>query len=242
VLGLGRVFLSARWRTDRAAVGVLLLAAASVAVAMWQYSLTALGTDQGRLLYPAVAPLVLLWVLGLWAWLPMRWERWGAAGLVLASVALGLYGLWGVIVPAFAPPAPAPAAEWQAAAQEPVQFGDLELVGWDLAEKPVLYWRVGQPAEDLRTELRVVAEDGGEVWAWKRAPGAGRWSTDRWPPGVVVRDEYRVRWPEWAGPGRYRVEVGVRPYDGELLAPVRAGTPPVSTTNATLFLGWIQKR
>lgn len=241
MLGLGRVWLSARWRTDGAAVGVLLLAVASVAVAMWQYSLTALGTDQGRLLYPAVAPLVLLWVLGLWVWLPVRWERLGAAGLVLASAALGLYGLWGVIVPAFAPPAPAPAEEWQTAAQEPVQFGDLELVAWDLAEEPVLYWRVRQPAKDLRTELRVVAEDGREAWAWKRSPGAGRWSTDRWPPGVVVRDEYRVRWPEWAGPGRYRVEVGVRPYDGELRSPLQEGKPVLPADTSLLFLGWIQR-
>ena len=65
-----RVCLAARWRWARTSAALLLLAAGSVAVAMWQYSLTALGTDQGRLLYPAVAPLVLLWVLGLWAGCP----------------------------------------------------------------------------------------------------------------------------------------------------------------------------
>ena len=242
LLGLGRVFLDARWRSARVSVVLLLLAAGSVAVAMGQYSLTALGTDQGRLLYPAVAPLVLLWVLGLWVWLPPRWGRPATAGLVLASAALGVYGLWGVIVPAFAPPGPVQAAERQAAAQEPVQFGDLELVGWDLAAEPVLYWRVRQPAGDLRTELRVVAEDGGVVWAWKRAPGAGRWSTDRWPAGAVVRDEYEVRWPEWVAPGRYRVEVGVRPVDGELLAPLRAGEAVIPAENPVMFLGWLEKK
>ena len=87
----------------------------------------------------------------------------------------------------------------------------------------------------------------GRGGGWRRGvgveacAGAGRWSTDRWPVGAVVRDEYRVGWPEWAGPGRYRVEVGVRPYDGELLAPERAGKTVAAPDNLVLFLGWLEK-
>ncbi len=67
--------------------------------------------------------------------------------------------------------------------------------------------------------LRVVAADGTLVWEWHRSPGAGRWSTDHWPQGTLVRDAYSIRWPEWAGQGEYLVEIGLQPYGGELILP-----------------------
>jgi hypothetical protein len=200
---------------------LLALAAGGVALVMARYSLIALGTDQGRLLYPAVAPLVILWTGGLLWWAPPRFERSAALLLVGAMAALGIYGLLGVVRPAFAPPeAPSPAAVESARAAEPIRIGDLILMGWELDETPTLYWQAGAaPTEDYRVTLRVVAEDGALVWEWSRSPGAGRWSTDRWPAGAVVADVYAIGWPDWAGSGRYRVEVGVRPFGGDLIAP-----------------------
>ncbi len=232
--GAGMVWTAIRPRVrgERFAVGLLALAAVLTALGIWQYSLTALGTDQGRLLYPAVGALAGLLALGWLAVIPPRWEMRAAAALTLLSLALGLYGLLGVIRPAFAPPASAGGRPQQAAtsdsAVEPQQaatsgagaavasLGELVLLGAEMDGEPILYWTAPErPTRDWRVILRVVAEDGIVVWEWKRSPGAGRYSTDRWPAGYVMRDVYRVAWPEWAGPGRYRVQVQVYAFPDE---------------------------
>jgi hypothetical protein len=228
----------------RTPVALLALAIVAVAVGIWRYSLLALGTDQGRLLFPALGPLALLLALGLAGWTPPRGGVWLGSAVVAGLGALALFGLAGVIRPAFAPPPPPTSAELAALPTPgaPVVFGELALAGWSLAETPVLFWQAEvAPAQDWRTLLRVVAEDGSLVWEWRRSPGYGRWSTDHWPQGAVARDEYAVGWPEWAGPGRYRVEVGLMPYGGKAVLP--AG--PDATINPeqrTLFLGWLERR
>ncbi len=92
----------------RPAIGLLVLSVALTALGIWRYSLLALGTDQGRLLYPAVGPLAALLALGLAAWAPrsvrLAWAL--GAALVVALALLGVYGLAGVILPAFAPGTP----------------------------------------------------------------------------------------------------------------------------------------
>jgi len=89
-------------RNERAAIALLLLSVGLTAVGIWRYSLLALGTDQGRLLYPAVGPLVALFALGLSAWAPERGRVTMGAAVVGAFALLGVYGLIGVIAPAFA--------------------------------------------------------------------------------------------------------------------------------------------
>ncbi|MFZ1753439.1 MAG: hypothetical protein WAU10_06855, partial [Caldilineaceae bacterium] len=64
-LGLARRWQGTGENRQRFSLSVLLVSVAAVAGVMWQYSQTALGTDQGRLLYPALGPLIGLWVLGL---------------------------------------------------------------------------------------------------------------------------------------------------------------------------------
>jgi hypothetical protein len=240
--GVVRLLLRRDWRAERWALALLGSAVAAVALGIWQYSLTALGTDQGRLLFPAFGPLVILLAAGLLAWLPARRQGLGALLLGGASLALGLYGLFGVIRPAFAPPAPPPAAEWQPhAAAEPLAFGELALAGYTLAQDPVLYWHAAAaPTQDWRTVLRITSEDGSLVWEWRRSPGGGRWSTDRWPQGTVVRDAYTIAWPEWAPEGRYRVEVGLQPYGGELAPPTTGGSAGTQDHPFHL-LGWIER-
>lgn len=204
----------------RAPLALLALAAAGVAAVMAQYSLIALGTDQGRLLFPAAGALAGLLGVGWLAWLPARRQGAGLAAVAALTLALSLYALLGVIRPAFAPPPSAAARLAALPARSPVVWGELELAGWTLDEGPTLYWRAREaPTEDWRTWLRVVAEDGSVMWEWRRSPGAGRWSTDRWPAGAVVADSYAIQWPDHAGPGEYRVEVGLEPFGDELLAP-----------------------
>ncbi|MFN8466857.1 MAG: hypothetical protein U0X20_14990 [Caldilineaceae bacterium] len=241
--GLVRLYLRSDWRSERWPLTLLLLAVGAVALGIWQYSLTALGTDQGRLLFPALGAFVVLLAAGLLAWLPERRLRLGATVLGTASLALGVYALVGVLAPAFAPPAAASDGEWQpAAVSAPVSFGELALIGYTLDPEPVLYWRADTaPEEDWRTVLRVTSEDGSLVWEWRRSPGAGRWSTDRWPVDSVVQDAYAVQWPDWAGPGRYRVEVGLEAYDQEPVVPQQDGKPAAAGDHPYFLLGWLKR-
>jgi hypothetical protein len=241
--GLVRLYLRRDWRGERWALSLLLLATASVALGIWQYSLTALGTDQGRLLFPALGPLAILLAAGLLAWLPAQYLGVGTAALGAASLALGLYALLGVLGPAYAPPAPVNNWEWQQGeVVEPIRFDELELIGYVLQPDPVLFWRAAQdPTQDWRTVLRVTSEDGSLVWEWRRSPAAGRWSTDRWPQSAVVRDAYAIQWPEWAGPGRYRVEVGLQPYDQQLAIPLQDGEPAADNDHPYFLLGWLER-
>jgi len=226
----------------RALLGLFLLATLSTMIVIGQYSLIALGTDQGRLLYPAVAPLLALFAGGLLAWVPAH-RQWLSVHLLIGLfLALAFYALWGVVRPAFAPPPPVAAAELaDLEAVDPILFGDLALRNWRLAENPTLYWQVRQPvAADLRVVLRVVAADGTLVWEWRRSPGSGRWSTDHWPPDIVMRDGYMIPWPEWAPAGRYLVEVGVQPFAQDLLLPQRNDQPATEAGQPFVFLGWIE--
>ncbi len=83
-----------------------------------------------------------------------------------------------------------------------------------------------------------MAEDGSLVWEWRRSPGYGRFSTDRWPAGAILRDVYTIGWPNWAGPGRYRVEVGLGPYGEALVLPPKSHTE-TTAGHPYVFLGWL---
>jgi 4-amino-4-deoxy-L-arabinose transferase-like glycosyltransferase len=227
-VGLIVNFLPRRRRMALAPLLILLLSVGGVALTMWRYSLIALGTDQGRLLYPALGAIVILFVGGLLVWLPERRQTPTGLTIVSLTALLGVFALVGVLQPAFAPPATIDAqviVEQDAGGrQQPYDFGDLSLVAWSLDDDPLLIWRTDAATEeDWRTVLRVVAADGTLIWEWQRSPGAGRWSTDHWPQGTLMPDIYAVRWPEWAVPGEYLVEIGVRPYGGELVVPAGVG-------------------
>ena len=240
VLSMAGFVRSWRRRTtdDRIAFGILGVATIGTIVGIWQYSLTALGTDQGRLLFPALGALAIFWVEGLQCWPPVRWRSRFAAALLMVLAGLGLYGLLGVIRPAMAPP-PVIDPLSLPRAVEPISFGELTLLDWSIDEKVMLYWRSEQsPTQDWRVTLRVVAEDGSLVWEWRRSPGYGRWSTDRWPAGTVVEDVYVIGWPAWAGAGRYLVEVGLQPYGGEYAPLIRDGE---AAEGAFAQLGWVER-
>jgi hypothetical protein len=233
---LGALGLLRGWMREpqvRVPVMLLTLAALSVAFGVWQYSLIALGTDQGRLLFPALGPLLILLALGMASW---PWRQWRAAAgraLVITLGLLTLYALLGVVRPAYAPPnAPSPEEVRQAHAPgTPLHFGELSLIGWTLQQNPTLYWQATQPpTQDWRTNIRVTAEDGTLVWEWRRSPGYGRYSTDKWRIDTSMRDVYEVGWPAWAGPGRYRVEVTLYPFGGE-----------PGTAFPYALLGWLEK-
>lgn len=242
--GAGLVRSWLKRRKLRLFLGLFLLASLSVAVSIWRYSLIALGTDQGRLLYPAVAPLTTLFVLGLLAWFPNRQMSKAGAGLIVGTLLLGLYGLFGVIRPNFEPPPHWIAEDMAyAPAKKTINFSELAIIDWELNEKLSLYWCAEQqPSQDWRTVVRVVSEDGRLAWEWRRSPGGGRWSTDHWPVGAVIRDDYTIRWPDWAGTGRYRVEIGLQPFGGAWVAPLNQNINNVTIEQPFTTLGWIERQ
>jgi len=204
-----------------AAVRWLVLAGAPLLVmlSMVSYSQLALGTDQGRLLFPTLAPIGLLIAAGLAAWLPTGRSRWLAPALAGVMLLAALLALQLGIRQPFAPRL-ATAAEVASAAPVQAAAGPLELVAaaWspDTGAEPslMLYWRAAQPAAaDLRVILRMYGSDGAVLWEWKRSPGAGRYSTDRWQPGQVIRDPYRI--PDEALVVLSRAEVTVYAFPDE---------------------------
>ncbi len=207
---------------------VLLLGAPVVTAAgIYSYSQTALGTDQGRLLFPALAPLALLIYAGLSAWPPSRSRRGASVAFAGFMVLVAVAALYGGLIGPYAPPSEPPADQVAAAVQVAQRVGPLELVGagWDQPGRGelTLYWRAADKTpDDLRTDLRVLGADGSVLWEWKRSPGAGRFSTDRWPPGRIVADTYRV--PEGVLAAAAAVQVGLRSFPEGPWLPV-AGLP-----------------
>lgn len=225
----------------RLALQFLLLTAAPLLmfVSILQYSGIALGTDQVRLMWPALAALA-VWagvaVTGWGDWLRARRTVPVFAGLMAA---FGLAVLLGVIRPAFGPP-----PQVQAAPTAPLaRFGALELVSVNLPSQPLaageavpvhLIWRAAAPiSTDLRPALRLVHQDGWLAAEWSHAPAGGRFSTDHWRAGDTFTDDYLVL-PQPASAGLFKVEVGVRPFGGDWWPAVGSDQPFVRLGEVTM--------
>ena len=236
-LGLLRFLAAMRTLRDWQRWGLLLLAAwlAVIFAALLRYTAVALGTDQARLLYPALASLVILFVLGLAQWLPPRRWRVSAFGLTAAGFIFSLLVLLLFLRPIYAPPKPVDGRTLASIDRASAAVFDdrLALVGHEPGElsaapgSPLhftLYWQAQQPLDaDLRSEVWVLAPDGGLVASWKRSPTGGRFSTDRWPVGSVYADDYALPLPDWLGPGEYTLVVGVREFPSEAWLPLAEG-------------------
>ncbi len=214
---------------------ILLAAPVLTALSIISYGRVALGTDQGRLLYPALAPVSLLIVAGLAAWIPRRQAAaaapaYGFIGLMSAVAVLALAA--GIILP-FAPPAQASAADMASALRVGRAFGPgLQLLalrwdpdGQDGSRALTLFWQANTAlAADLRSDLRVLDAEGNLLWEWKRSPGEGRFSTDRWPAGRITADVYRVPADKLSRAAGVTLGVASFP-DGAWLPPAGADGP-----------------
>ena len=231
---------------------LLLLAAAPLLLlaSIVQYSTIALGTDQARLLWPAIAAIA-VWVgVGLtgWVeWLRPQAQRWLVPGFIIVMTTYGLATLLFVVRPAFAPPPPA-LPSGAVAAEKLATFGaGFDLVAAELPSEPVaigqpiaftLLWRTRQPlTDDLRPVVRLVHSDGWLAAEWDHSPAQGRYSTDRWRSGEIIADPYVIT-PHPASAGDYRLEVGVRPFRGDWL-PIMTGA---DAEEGFLVLGTIAYR
>jgi len=188
------------WRGLGRSFALLILAVWSLTVFFfllrWMRQIDA--TNQGRLLFPAIAALSVLAVVGLAAFDGRR--RWVTTAAVVAL------GCWAaampllVIRPAYAaPPAVAPEA---IANPVDVHFGEaIRLLGYALPAtaapgQPLtvtLYWQADAPPEESYVlALRLLDPTGRPVSAIDTLPAAGRYSTLVWPPGQPFRDTYTL--------------------------------------------------
>lgn len=154
---------------------------------------------QGRLLFPALAPLGVLMAVGLGAWTKRAW----LPGLLAAALlALALVAPFELIRPAFARPVVAqlPADTQPAEAR----FGDMvELIGVRLGAEHVepggtlhvtTYWRALQVIpRDERLLIRLMRPDGSSAGQFDAAMGTHLYPTTLWHPGQIVADSHDVR-------------------------------------------------
>jgi mannosyltransferase len=122
------------------------------------------------------------------------------------------------------PLAPPPVAALNMQHSAGQNFGDLELLGYDLyrlgyAHAPdtplhpgdplhvVLFWRaVRRPGADVQFALRVV-DSRGQAWASREGPPVSGYPTTAWEAGEVVRAQADVLLPGDLPPGQYRLRV-----------------------------------
>jgi 4-amino-4-deoxy-L-arabinose transferase-like glycosyltransferase len=184
---------------------------------------------QGRLLFPALAGITVLWAGGLWQWAELA--KRGHTAVVTAPVLFfALVAGWlpfALIQPNYELPQPLTAvpADYQFG---PIQFNSatgeqLLLVGVEphpelLSTTPgdpygvdiTLYWTIPQATnEDFVTSVHTLGRELTSVGQSDRYPGWGLWPTSRWQPGEIYRDTYRVQvWPDAVAPSRLLLTLG----------------------------------
>ncbi len=212
--------------SGRLLIALLALAPLAVLASIVQYSTVALGTDQARLMWPAIAAIA-VWagagLTGLADWLGKGRKQPVLAAFAILPALFGLAVLFDVLRPAFAPPPP---VTTPAAAPLATFDRGLELLAAELPASPIpagqsasirLIWRAATPLnDDLRPALRLVHSDGWLAAEWSHAPAGGRFAADRWPAGPAYADDYLLA-PQPPTPGLYHVQVGVRPFGGDWL-------------------------
>ena len=198
-----------------------------------QWTATVLGTDQARLLYPALPALLLFLVLGPAQWIPTRSDGWLAGGVAAVFLILAIVTPWAYIAPVHAGPTPISAAELETIAEpSDLIFGDsIRLVGYRVEPAVVagdwlridLYWQAMRPIEeDYWLTLSLAGEDPAQPLVVKDgSPSAGRDTTDRWKPGEIIPSHHRLLAPAHAEAGTYETWIGIHPFGSWAWLPTR---------------------
>jgi len=196
------------------------------------WTATVQGTDQARLLYPALPAIVLFMFLG-WAQLvPRRWGdhlayALGGAMLLFAVVAPLRYTM-----PTYAPP-PVLTREDLADVENRVDinFGDqIKLLGYELNGQEwhpgddllvTMYWEALENLhQDYWLLMRLVHRRGYDLIFKDGCPSAGRYTTDHWRKGDVIPSVHRLRIPDDAADHNYRLTLSMHPFGSEEWLPV----------------------
>lgn len=199
---------------------------------------------QGRLLFPALGSINVLWAAGWMAWDKAVKRRFGHnlwIGLWITGyfAVIAVIMPWITIRPAYA--FPQPLTRIPASAEfGPITFtspdGTIQLVGVELAAnqstlpgsddfiRVMLYWQAtASVADDYVSTVHLLGRDFESVGNVSRYPGWGMVPTSRWQAGEIWRDEYGVRVnADAVAPSVLRLDVGL--YDAATDTDLRATT------------------
>ncbi len=220
-IGLGLAGVR-RWRRDRrldataVMLGLLAITPLVMAVALEQW-MQRVAAPHGRLLFPAVAGVAVLLVVG---WRAIH--AWLCAGAVGCVIGLALLSPPLLIGPAYAPPHPLTAGE--IAASEPSlgwRFGQVaelrtvaplerSVVAGEVLPVRVCWHTLARAERDYSVLLHIVGPENWVVADRHTYPGLGSYPTSAWTPGETFCDVIRVDIPpDVSRTLRYQIEVGL---------------------------------
>ena len=159
---------------------------------------------QGRLLYPAIAAISALAMLGLSWWLPAKGQRFAAGFCMLGLFMLAALAPFLYIRPAYQKPALLAESDLPDSLQ-PVDFvydDAMRLRGYTLptgAVRPAeslpltLYWEILRPTElDYSIFVHLLGRQRQVIGQIDTYPGSGHWPTSMLAPGNILADSYLV--------------------------------------------------
>ena len=234
VAGAVRHWRQAGWEV-RARVGILAGIVALFAGAVFGYMTISTAGPNGRFFFPALPALAVLVAAGLLEWVRRREI---AVSFVVAGsmLAFALYGLFGILAPAYARPQPLSQADIAAIPnQTDDTFADaIRLVGYEVDKSEVTpgdkltviaYWQALRLIDRSYTAFVHVVDGDGVIEAQRDTyPGLGNYPTTLWRPGEVFADPYVVHIPETAyAPLETAVRVGLYERGGERLPASNGG-------------------
>lgn len=213
-------------------LGLLLTWLAFIFVAQLQFIRTASGTDQGRYLFPALAPIALIYVLG---WCELVWrigellrraftfsqaQRAVSIFITAFFIALAAFVLIAYTLPAYAQPARVDPTtlDRQGARIEATFENGMLLRGYSLSTRAVscgdklgvtLFWTTDARIEDTyRVFAHLVNAQGAVAGNKDVIPGRGAYPTVYWKPNEMFQDTIYVSLNRGARAGNYNVIVG----------------------------------
>ncbi|MDQ7028774.1 MAG: glycosyltransferase family 39 protein [Ardenticatenia bacterium] len=220
-------------REERLLVGWLIVHIALVLLAWVQWTRTVLGTGQGRLIFPALPAMALLFALG-WVEVGRRMGRPTHQVALAGTGAWALLGGWTLLFflrplytapPVLPPPPELRTADWTFGVglqlrRYAVPWNEDTKVPPGTRTEAYFEWIATQPLDDRRVRLQLVDRKGQPIWWKEGTPSAGRDTSDQWAVGVPVGAWHRLAVPPTAQPGWYRLMLSVHTPDGRTL-PIR---------------------
>jgi hypothetical protein len=159
---------------------------------------------QGRLLYPAIAAISALGLLGLTWWLPAQIQKLMIAGSTFFLLAFAALSPFLYIAPAYARPSILTASQLPADMQ-PINFtydSKIRLLGYQLPVQTVhpaetlpltLYWQLLEPVElNYSIFVHLLGRERQVVGQIDTYPGGGHWPTTLLSPGAILADSYQI--------------------------------------------------
>ncbi|MGH2523271.1 MAG: hypothetical protein ACRDH2_12270, partial [Anaerolineales bacterium] len=213
-LGLARLALSSlaqprRLRLNEEAVlwGAHVATVSVVSLALGAYILWYIRGGHGRYMFTAYPSLAILLAAGGLAWFRAPQHR--LAPIVGAGLSLSLsaYGLFGLVIPTYAPPPVPTSRELGQMTPLDAQIGKVaRVLGYTLrparvrpgeALKVEVYWLPEARTETPYTVFIHLLQPGaGSIAQQDTYPGRGNWATTVWDPGRAFVDVYQLKLPQ----------------------------------------------